>query len=504
MGQRTLTLMAAALLACALPAKATVMPPALDPSTLPATGTVHPRFQSYNIEMVEVTGGRFWKPYRLGPPASPEDRYAYRPPLDLANPRLVRLAAALGPAIVRVSGTWANRTWFQAQPGTTRPPGFDQTLTMAQLAGLARFLRATDGELLLSFAGVPRLPDGRWDPAQMQALVAASRRAGIRLIAGHYLNEPNLVHLTGTPKGYSANEFARDSDLFATAFRRAAPGALVLAPDAVGQGPAIEALARAANQPVLGVEAMMAPMRVTVDAVAYHHYGGVSERCATSGPLALTAASAFDPAFLARTDATAAYYAALRDRFAPGAPLWLTEVAQAACGGSRWAATFADTPRYIDQMGRLARAGVQVILHNTLAASDYALLDERDFAPRPNYWAALLWARLMDRRVLTTDHPSPTLRLYAHCLKGRRGGVALVAVNLEAEPRTIALAQRAEIYALADADTGRAVTLNGTRLALGPRDALPALNAVGADALTVAPRGVSFAVVPDAGNRACR
>jgi hypothetical protein len=26
-------------------------------------GTVSDRFQSYNIEMVEVTGGRFWKPY---------------------------------------------------------------------------------------------------------------------------------------------------------------------------------------------------------------------------------------------------------------------------------------------------------------------------------------------------------------------------------------------------------------------------------------------------------
>ena len=27
-------------------------------------GTVDERFQSYNVEMVEVIGGRFWKPYR--------------------------------------------------------------------------------------------------------------------------------------------------------------------------------------------------------------------------------------------------------------------------------------------------------------------------------------------------------------------------------------------------------------------------------------------------------
>jgi hypothetical protein len=35
----------------------------VDPSRLPRLGTVDARFQSYNVEMVEVTGGRFWKPY---------------------------------------------------------------------------------------------------------------------------------------------------------------------------------------------------------------------------------------------------------------------------------------------------------------------------------------------------------------------------------------------------------------------------------------------------------
>ena len=35
----------------------------LDSTKMPAIGTVDERFQSYNIEMVEVIGGRFWKPY---------------------------------------------------------------------------------------------------------------------------------------------------------------------------------------------------------------------------------------------------------------------------------------------------------------------------------------------------------------------------------------------------------------------------------------------------------
>jgi hypothetical protein len=44
-------------------------PPRIDPASLPRVGTVDPRFQSYNIEMVEVTGGEFWRPYRSKPDA---------------------------------------------------------------------------------------------------------------------------------------------------------------------------------------------------------------------------------------------------------------------------------------------------------------------------------------------------------------------------------------------------------------------------------------------------
>src|SRR5919107_2972668 len=35
----------------------------LTPSTMPRVGAVDERYQSYNVEMLEVTGGRFWRPY---------------------------------------------------------------------------------------------------------------------------------------------------------------------------------------------------------------------------------------------------------------------------------------------------------------------------------------------------------------------------------------------------------------------------------------------------------
>src|SRR5215831_14093586 len=112
-------------------------PVPIQPAAMSRAGTVDERFQSYNIEMIEVTGGRFWKPYSAGPPSA--DLYEYRPPIDLSNARLRKLAAALSPAYVRVSGTWANTTWFQDSddPAPTAPPvGFKGTLTRQQWKGV--------------------------------------------------------------------------------------------------------------------------------------------------------------------------------------------------------------------------------------------------------------------------------------------------------------------------------------------------------------------------------
>src|SRR3954469_15875530 len=105
-------------------------------SELRPIGTIDPRFQSYNVEMVEVTGGRFWAPYAVMVAAGA--LYHERAPVDLADPVLRRFAAALGPVYVRVSGTWANSTYFcdSDPPPGTPPPGFGGVLTRQQWQGV--------------------------------------------------------------------------------------------------------------------------------------------------------------------------------------------------------------------------------------------------------------------------------------------------------------------------------------------------------------------------------
>src|SRR5262249_20166498 len=124
-------------------------------------------------------------------------------------------------------------------------------------------------------------------------------------------------------------------------------------------------------------------------------------------------------------------YKSLRDRFAPGKPIWLTETADTVCGGNPWASTFLDSFRYLDQLGVLARGGVQSVMHNTLAASDYGMIDETTLSPRPNYWCALLWRKLMGMTVFDCGDLVPGLHVYAHSLRDRPDGMALLALNTE-------------------------------------------------------------------------
>jgi hypothetical protein len=478
----------------------------IDPAALPHVATVDERFQSYNVEMVEVTGGRFWKPYRLGPPKDAADRYAYRPPIDLGNKRLRRLAAALGPAYIRVSGTWASATYIARRDGEAAPAGFTTVLTPSQWREMAAFAKATQGKLVLSAPTSPGTRDaaGAWNPAQLEALLKQSRAFGMTVAGVAFMNEPNLIGATGAPADYGVADYARDYARFVSAVRNVAPGTRVLGPGAVG-GATLEPLAAAGGLKIIPARDLIAAAQPPVDVYTYHHYGSVSQRCANSGPLATNPADAIDPAWLARTDETFTYHQGLRDQHASGAPIWVTETAQAACGGSPWAATFADTPRYIDQLGRLARAGVAAVFHNTLAASDYALLDERDFSPRPSYWAALLWGRLMGTKVLRVETNSANMRVYAHCLKGKRGGVALVAVNLAPTASEVRFVGTGQLYALAGVENGAAATLNGKLVALGKNDAIPPMKSVMAtDTAPVAAAGVSFVALPNAGSPACR
>ncbi len=345
----------------------------ITPARMARIGTIDERFQSYNVEMIEVTGGRFWKPYGSSTSDGHSDLYEHRAPIDLTRPRLRRLAAALAPAYVRVSGTWANATYFadSGSAPSAPPPGFSGILSRQQWQGVVNFSQAAGAQIVTSFAVSPGTRDaaGVWSPDQARRLLSYTYSVGGRVAAAEFMNEPNLAATGVAPAGYDAAAYGRDFKIFRSLVKENFPEMIVLGPGTVDKTDS-------------AFDLLVASGPGGVDVFSYHHYGTLSERCSgTSAPEA-----ALSEEWLSRTDQIMNFYRTLRDKFAPGKPIWLTETADAACGGNRSAASFLDTFRYLDQLGRLAKAGVQVVMHNTLAASDYGLLDEKTLAPRPNYW----------------------------------------------------------------------------------------------------------------------
>lgn len=487
--------MSVALFAATADAGVAAEPVAIAPSAMPRIGTVDARFQSYNIEMVEVTGGRFWKPY--GPTINEEggrsSPYAYRSPIDLDNPKLRRLAAALGPAYMRVSGTWANGTYFADtdNPSQVPPSGFNGVLTRQQWHDVVDFAKVVDARLVTSFAASAGARDvnGAWNADQARRLISYTRGVGGRIAAAEFINEPDLAGLGGLPSDYNASAFGRDFATFHAFIKWADPSIMVLGPGLSGE--------------VATAPEFAAALKPGIDAFSYHHYDMLSERCSGHA----NPHTALSEERLARTDHAFAFQRALRDRVAPGKPIWLTETAEAACGGDQYATTFRDTFRYLDQLGRLAKAGVQVVMHNTLAASDYGLLDDTTLTPRPNYWGALLWRKLMGDTVLNAGVRPSSLHVYAHCLRDVDGGVAVLAINTDRDTtHALRLSVESLRYTLnAPTLQDTAVRMNGERLALNAHDELPALDgrATAAGVVTFAPATITFLAIPAARNPAC-
>lgn len=497
----------------------------IDPQQFTVVGEVDPRYQSYNIEMAEVTGGTFWKPYtdaqRAGTEpvtltrnpldghgeeasgfADNDSLMAPLPPVDLTGARIRTLAAALGPVYLRVSGSWASHTYFDADGSSHGkcPDGYAAVLTREQWDGVVDFANAVDARLVTSMANTDGAHDatGAWNPANSRAFLEYSRSRGLPVTAAEFMNEPDVAALLGAPKGYTAADYGRDVRIFSGMLREVAPDALLIGPGCAVGGDA-PMLPGGLAIPTLKTDDLLAEADTPPVVFSYHHYYGLSERGGGMGHV--PADQVLTEEYLAATDRTLASYRSARDRFAPGAPFWLTETGDAAMGGNTWAPTWLDTPRYIDQLGRLAKQGVTSVMHNTLCASDYALLDATTHMPRAKYWAALLWARLMGTTVYETGIPlREGLHLYAHSRRDGKPGYAVVAINTSRDAETVlTLPADAEVYLLtSDALRSQQVFCNGTLLTMVDDETLPQLTPRQVDAgdLSLPPVSITFFTLP--------
>ncbi|MDP3676679.1 MAG: hypothetical protein Q8R44_16540 [Novosphingobium sp.] len=467
---------------------------------------------SFQIGFSHLTGGETWKSYDdLAKGAAENGGFAAireeRKPTDLANARLRTLTRALGPLYIRYSGTTANSVYFHdsAAPLPGKPPaGFTVALTRAAWKGAVDFAKAVDAKILTSFANSDGVRDGAhaWSPRMAAPWLAYNRAIGGQIYAAELFNEPNAPEPPRIPKGHTAEEFARDFAAFRSFMAQAAPGVKV-----AGPGNAMMGVPIASIDAVSPEQYAAATPAAKFDIVSYHFYPALAERCAPPGsPAGISVDKALDEGWLARPDKPIARFKALRDKHAPGAPIWITETGGAACGGLRWQPTFLDAFRFLDTHARSARQGVDAMFTHALISGSNGVIDEKTFQPNASYWGAVLWRRLMGTRVLDAGPIAPGLHLYAHCQRGKPGGVALLAINLESAPASVDVGGPADVYALTSPELqSKAVLHNGRALALRSDDTLPAMAPVRVKGgrVTLAPTSIAYIALPDVRNRNC-
>ncbi len=367
-----------------------------------------------------------------------------------------------------------------------------------------------DAQIVTSFAITSGVRDanGVWTPVEAKKFLTYTRQVGGSIAAAEMFNEPTFAVMGGAPRAYDGAAYGRDFKAFRAFMKDAAPGTLILGPGSVGEGAPLGG--GPGGIKVLPSVDMLTASGPGVDGFSYHFYGGVSKRCGRLGATAVTSPeTALSNDWLSRSAREEVFYAGLRDRFEPGKPIWLTETGETACGGNPWAASFVDSFRYLNQLGSLAKLGVRSVMHNTLAASDYALIDEETLEPRPDYWSALLWRKLMGTTVLEAAAPPvEDLHVYAHCLREVPGGVAMLVINANTgAERSLEVESKSERYTLTARELmGSTVDLNGKPLQMEPHDVLPKLagKSLRAGEVRFAPQSITFLAMPKAGNEACK
>ena len=497
----------------------------LNPSAAKMIRTIDPRIVSYNVEMTEITGGTFWKAYtpeqiagtEAFPPMTMEqlgNLQQWYDPINMTSSRLINLGKALGTAWVRVSGTWANKTYYDFEdkyaPGEV-PAGFQNILKKQQWLDLLDYVRAIDGKLLISFANCPGIHDAEtpWSPWQAKLIMDLSIEYGVPVNAIEFSNEPNLMDTSGFPKGYKAEHFRRDQEICHAWIKENYPDVLIVGPSATDpsvieenrrEGETSSKSGAGIGDAISGcvtTHELMSEYKVPLDVFSYHCYNGNSERLASIMPAShWDVSEAGGDDYLAMAGRVLKAYVPYRDKYAPGAQIWITESGDAGGGGNTWGSTYLDVLRTLNELGTYGTIADGIIFHNTYASSDYGWLKHGTFDPRPNYFAVLMWNRIMGTTVYDAGVEG---HIYCHSRKDGKDGFAYLVINNDLENTvTVEIPGEATVYALAGRDGMRSsvMTLNGRDLLDDGNGNLPDLSgAVVTGKVEVAPGSCAFIVV---------
>jgi heparanase 1 len=478
---------------------------------------VDERFLSVAIDSSLLVGGHWWSPNAEVEPGIGRRRVA---PFDFGSARLRELAHELAPAYLRLGGTEADRIYYAMEGETppSPPAPYELMLTRGEWDQAVSFARDAGFDLFFTLNAGPssRDVDGRWQPDNAKRLLRYASDRQDRIAVLELGNEINAYWLAYGPLHQpDGATIAADGARLRSLAHQYFPTALLAGP---GEFVWPRVGSPFASQTHVLDGLLESGGASAFDVLTWHYYPQQSRRC----PVATRRASPtelLDPAFLDEISRWAGDIEAKRSARAPGLALWLGETGNAQCGGEPMVSDrFVSSLWWTDQLGLMAARGQQVMVRQALIGSDYGLLDSSTLEPRPDYFASVLYKRLMGSialDVIRDDAGDPFVRTYAHCAAPRAGhapgSATLLAINLHpsqsAEVHWAASsASEADIYQVTAPDlTSSRALLNGQTMVVSPGlpVSLEPERAAFSGSLRLPPASYTFAVV-EAALAACR
>lgn len=477
--------------------------------------------------------------------------------IDLQNPRLRTLAAAMSPAVLRIGGSEGDDAVYDMEGGCSKSRGGSGVADPAYCMTVPRWNEllhfAKDTGLSVAFGvnvmygrnctvrcknqpcGAGNTGYGTcspWDPSNAIALMEYTAAHNLSIGGFEVGNEKEHVL---TPSDYASCMMVMRKNV-----NRIWPDAssrpLLIGPDENPRADWLHEMLDAGGN--------------VADVITYHLYAGYGLDPSLSKELVT-------PGFLDFTRIIGGDITRVVQKAAPHAQLWVGETAAAWHSGEAGIADAYESGFwFIDQLGTLASMSHTVMCRQCFVGGNYTMVGVNDgFIPRPDYWTGLLFKRLMGATVLTSyqNEPAampyiPEMRGYVHCTStgnagyttssatGARGAVkagsvTMAFLNVDAN-RSFGIhlngvntdgssfgAGVREEYVLSSAGVGPPgphqsmlsslhILLNGELLELGPNDEMPALTGKrvvppNGEYFVAAPRTYGFVVFPDANAHAC-
>ena len=389
------------------------------------SGETSPDFLGVAIDAAMLTGGDWWS----GDTTLPR-------PIDLTDPDLLRWSQLLQPDWVRLGGTEADRLWWQVDTETVAEPNLSQS----DLNHFLTFVDWLDARPMITVSTGPRVRNqGEWQPDQLKRLIdwLPPNYNGVL----EFGNEPGAHWLMfGLGHQFGFEQYGQE---FQAARQIAAP--IPLAGPANAFWPEVGEPLRA----IVGTSRTFLESGINPDIFTWHYYPTQSDRCGVRTEGAEWE-SLLDVETLDEFTRQAKRVQGWIHRYSPNTQLWLGETGPAQCGGvDRLTNRFGSSLWWLSHLGIAAETGQETVIRQSLMGGDYALLAYRqNYSPNPDFWAQVLWQRLMGSKWVSVIGYGSTLRAYAHCHPTEAGTLTLLTVNLNERPVSLALPTRSEVRSI--------------------------------------------------------